>query len=92
LGDPQPGNFSPLYFGQVLVHGMGSSPDNRTLAVVSIASNSVSFIDTATNKVKHVSYVGRSPHEASIGIGTNGGLTAIKASASSDSEDMSSIL
>jgi YVTN family beta-propeller protein len=36
----------------------------RTLAVVSIASNSVSFIDTATNKVKHVSYVGRSPHEA----------------------------
>jgi len=64
LGDPQPGNFSPLYIGQVLVHGMGFSPDNRTLAVVSIASNSVSFIDTATNKVKHVSYVGRSPHEA----------------------------
>ena len=23
LGDPQPGNFSPLYKGQVLVHGMG---------------------------------------------------------------------
>src|SRR5262249_12911074 len=23
LGDPQPGNFSPLYRGQVLVHGMG---------------------------------------------------------------------
>jgi YVTN family beta-propeller protein len=64
LGDPQPGNFSPLYKGQVLVHGMGFSPDHRTLAVVSIGSNSVTFIDTATNSVKHVTYVGRSPHEA----------------------------
>ncbi len=64
LGDPQPGNFSPLYDGQVLVHGMGFSPDHKTLAVVSIGSNSVTFIDTATNAVKHVTYVGRSPHEA----------------------------
>jgi len=64
LGDPQPGNFSPLYKGQVLVHGMGFSPDHKTLAVVSIGSNSVSFIDTATNAVKHITYVGRSPHEA----------------------------
>ncbi len=64
LGDPQPGNLSPLYRGQVLVHGMGSSPDHRTLAVVSIGSNSVTFIDTATNAVKHTIYVGRSPHEA----------------------------
>jgi YVTN family beta-propeller protein len=64
LGDPQPGNFSPLYKGQVLVHGMGFSPDHRTLAIVSIGSNSVTFIDTATNATKHVTYVGRSPHEA----------------------------
>lgn len=64
LGDPQPGNFSPLYRGQVLVHGMGFSPDHRTIAVVSIGSNSVTFIDTATNAVKHTTYVGRSPHEA----------------------------
>ena len=64
LGDPQPGNFSPLYKGQVLVHGLGFSPDGSTLAVVSIGSNSVSFIDTATNAVKHVTYLGRSPHEA----------------------------
>jgi YVTN family beta-propeller protein len=64
LGEPQPGNFSPLYKGQVLVHGMGYSPDHRTLAVVSIGSNSVTFIDTATNEVKHTTYVGRSPHEA----------------------------
>src|ERR1700742_2698791 len=64
LGDAQPANFSPLYTGQVLVHGMGYSPDHRTLAVVSIGSNSVTFIDTATNAVKHTTYVGRSPHEA----------------------------
>jgi YVTN family beta-propeller protein len=64
LGEPQPGNMSPLYHGQVLVHGMGYSPDHRTLAVVSIASNSVTFIDTATNAIKHTTYVGRSPHEA----------------------------
>ncbi|QYY29090.1 MULTISPECIES: YncE family protein [Cupriavidus] len=64
LGDPAPGNFSPLYRGQVLVHGLGFSPDRRTLAVVSIGSNSVSFIDTATNAIQHVTYVGRSPHEA----------------------------
>lgn len=64
LGDPQPGNFSPLYKGQVLVHGLGFSPDHRTLAVVSIGSNAVTFIDTATNTVKHTTYVGRSPHEA----------------------------
>ena len=64
LGDPTPGNLSPLYRGQLLVHGMGFSPDHRTLVVVSIGSNSVTFIDTATNKVKHTAYVGRSPHEA----------------------------
>jgi YVTN family beta-propeller protein len=43
---------------------MGFSPDHRTIAVVSIGSNSVTFIDTATNAVKHTTYVGRSPHEA----------------------------
>ena len=64
LGDPTPMNFSPLYRGQVLVHGMGFSPDHRTLAVVSIGSNAVTFIDTATNRVKHTTYVGRAPHEA----------------------------
>jgi YVTN family beta-propeller protein len=63
LGDTQPMNLSPLYKGQVLVHGLGFSPDRKTLAVVSIASNSVTFVDTATNRVKHTTYVGRSPHE-----------------------------
>jgi YVTN family beta-propeller protein len=64
LGDPAPTNFSPLYKGQLLVHGMGFSPDHRTIAVVSIGSNSVAFIDTSTNTVRHITYVGRSPHEA----------------------------
>jgi len=63
LGDPVPGALQPLYRGQLLVHGLGFSPDGKTLAVVSIASNSVTLIDTATNKVKKVIYVGRSPHE-----------------------------
>src|SRR5262245_61104188 len=57
LGDPQPMNLSPLYRGQVLVHGLGFSPHRNTVAVVSIASNSVTFIDTATNKIKHTTYV-----------------------------------
>ena len=64
LGDPVPGALSPLYKGQLLVHGLGYSPDSRTLAVVSIASNSVTLVDTATNKLKGTIYVGRSPHEA----------------------------
>src|SRR5438552_4509697 len=64
LGDPVPGALSPLYKGQLLVHGLGYSPDSKTLAVVSVGSNSVTLIDTATNKVKGIVYVGRSPHEA----------------------------
>jgi len=64
LGDQSPANLSPLYKGQLLVHGMGFSPDHRTIGVVSIGSNSVTFIDTATNAIKNVTYVGRAPHEA----------------------------
>lgn len=64
LGDPLPGSLSPLYKGQLLVHGLGYSPDSKTLAVVSVGSNSVTLIDTATNKVKGTVYLGRSPHEA----------------------------
>jgi YVTN family beta-propeller protein len=64
LGNPVPGSLSPLYRGQLLVHGLGYSPDSKTVAVVSVASNSVTLIDTATNAVKGTIYVGRSPHEA----------------------------
>jgi DNA-binding beta-propeller fold protein YncE len=63
-GQMTPANLSPLYFGELLVHGMGFSFDHKTLVVVSIGSNSVNFIDTATNAIKHITYVGRSPHEA----------------------------
>ena len=63
LGAPTPTALSPLYKGALLVHGLGVSPDHRTLAVVSTGSNSVTLIDTATNHVKGVVYVGRSPHE-----------------------------
>src|SRR6476660_9258102 len=38
LGDPLPAALSPLYAGQLLVHGLGYSPDGKALAVVSIAS------------------------------------------------------
>src|SRR5690349_796707 len=64
LGDPVPAALSPLYGGQLLVHGLGYSPDGKTLAVVSIASNSVALIETATNQVRKIIYVGGSPHEA----------------------------
>src|SRR5258707_2580 len=64
IGNPVPGALSPLYRGQLLVHGLGFSPDSKTVAVVSVGSNSVTLIDTATNAVKATIYVGRSPHEA----------------------------
>src|ERR1700740_2952178 len=64
LGEPVPASLSPLYIAQLLVHGMGFSPDSKTLAVVSVASNSATLIDTRTNARKGTVYVGRSPHEA----------------------------
>jgi YVTN family beta-propeller protein len=64
LGEDVPASLSPLYRGELLVHGLGFSPDHRTLDVVSIGSNSVTLIDTETNTVKGKIYVGRSPHEA----------------------------
>jgi YVTN family beta-propeller protein len=47
LGDPQPGNFSPLYRGQVLVHGENA--------------DGITAIDTATNKVIATSPIGQAP-------------------------------
>jgi YVTN family beta-propeller protein len=51
-----------LYRMQLLLHGMSFSPDHHT--TVSIGSNSIALIDTVNNVVKHITYVGRSPHEA----------------------------
>ena len=64
LGNPRPDVLSPLCKGEVNVHGLGFSPDHKTLVVVSTVTNSVTFIDTATNAVKGTTYVGRNPHEA----------------------------
>jgi YVTN family beta-propeller protein len=61
---PAPGALSPLYRDELLVHGMGFSPDRRALVVISITTNSATFIDTETNTVKHVTHFGRAPHEA----------------------------
>jgi len=63
LGNGRPDVLSPLYRGEINVHGLGFSPDHKTLIAISNGSNSVTFIDTATNKVKGKTYVGRSPHE-----------------------------
>ena len=63
LGNVRPDILSPLYKGELNVHGLGFSPDHKTLVVVSTGSNSATFIDTATNKVKGIAYVGRAPHE-----------------------------
>ena len=64
LGNVRPDVLSPLYRGEINVHGLGFSPDHKTLIAVSNGSNSVTFIDTATNTVKGKTYIGRSPHEA----------------------------
>jgi YVTN family beta-propeller protein len=63
LGDPLTKALSPLYRGQLLVHGLGFSPQHHLLAVISIGSNSATLIDTESNRVLGVVYVGRSPHE-----------------------------
>jgi YVTN family beta-propeller protein len=64
LGDQVPTSLSPLYRGSLMVHGLAYSPDGKTLAVVFIGSNAVSLIDTSTNNIEGMVYVGRAPHEA----------------------------
>jgi YVTN family beta-propeller protein len=63
LGNPRPNVLSALYRGELNVHGLGFSPDHRTLAVISTGSNAVTLIDTTTNAIKGTVYIGRSPHE-----------------------------
>jgi YVTN family beta-propeller protein len=63
LGNQRTDVLSPLYKGEINVHGLGFSPDHKTLLAISNGSNSVTFIDTATNRVKGKTYIGRSPHE-----------------------------
>jgi YVTN family beta-propeller protein len=63
LGKGRPEFLSPLYDMESNVHGLGVTPDGQTLGVVSTLTNSVSFIDLATNTVKGKVYVDRNPHE-----------------------------
>ena len=63
FGNGRPNNLSALYDKEANVHGLAVSPDNHTLAVVSTLTNSVSFVDLTTNKIKGKVYVGRNPHE-----------------------------
>ena len=64
LGELPPAALAPLYKGQSLVHGLGFSPDGSRVCVISIGSNAITLIDTATNKPVKGRYLGRSPHEA----------------------------
>lgn len=67
LGDQRVGNgFSPQYSGDSGVHGLAISPNQHRLAVVSVSSNTVHIIDTATNKVLSTTDVGRAAHEGSF--------------------------
>ncbi|MBM9508095.1 YncE family protein [Actinacidiphila acididurans] len=54
---------NPQYVGDIDVHGLAYAPGRRRLAVVSIASNTVDIIDTATDQVLSHTDVGRSAHE-----------------------------
>ncbi len=63
LGNQRPDVLSAIYKGEVNVHGLGFSPDHKVLIAISNGSNSVTFIETATNRVKGIAYIGRSPHE-----------------------------
>lgn len=54
---------SPLYNGQINVHGLSYSPQRHELAIASTVTNSITRLDTKTGQVKDVVYVGRNPHE-----------------------------
>lgn len=63
LGDPRPNVLGALYKKEIDVHGLGFSPDGGLLAAISVTSNAVTLIETATNRVRGTVYVGRAPHE-----------------------------
>lgn len=55
--------FSPLYNGEINVHGLSYSPQRQELAIASTVTNSITRLDTKTGSIKDVIYVGRNPHE-----------------------------
>jgi YVTN family beta-propeller protein len=64
LGNARPDDLlGALYNKQINVHGLGFSNDGSLLNVVSVTTNGVSIIETATNKVIGTVYLRRAPHE-----------------------------
>lgn len=57
---------SPQYTSNVGVHGLAFSRDDMRLGVVSVTSDTVDIIDTATNKVINETDVGRASHEGTF--------------------------
>jgi YVTN family beta-propeller protein len=57
---------SPQYTADVGVHGLAFSRDDTRLGVVSVTSDTVDIIDTATNKVLNSTDVGRASHEGTF--------------------------
>ncbi|EIB6307158.1 hypothetical protein V1412_003482 [Salmonella enterica] len=55
--------YSPLYNGEINVHGLSYAPHRRELAIVSTVTNSVVRVDTDSGKKIDTIYVGRNPHE-----------------------------
>ncbi|EEQ2460016.1 TPA: hypothetical protein JWI70_004779 [Escherichia coli] len=55
--------YSPLYNGEINVHGLSYAKQRRELSVVSTVTNSVVRFDTNTGKKIDTIYVGRNPHE-----------------------------
>ncbi|HBA8915593.1 TPA: hypothetical protein J1246_004604 [Escherichia coli] len=55
--------YSPLYNGEINVHGLSYAKKRRELSVVSTVTNSVTRFDTNTGKKIDTIYVGRNPHE-----------------------------
>src|SRR5262249_39492825 len=57
LGDPLPANLSPLYRGQLLVHGLGFSPDHRTIASCAHGSESLKSHSAQHNSRRQCHFV-----------------------------------
>lgn len=64
LGNARPDDLlAPNYNRQIDVHGLGFSRDGSLLCVVSVTSNALTLVETATNKIRGTVYLGRAPHE-----------------------------
>lgn len=59
-------SFSPQYLDNTGVHGLAYTRDHKRLGVVSVTSNTVTVIETATNKVLNQTDVGRAAHEGTF--------------------------